>query len=120
MAHAPEEGIEVSLVLKNVSLPLADFTLEVSLELRSPVTVLFGPSGSGKTSLLDLIAGLRRAASAFIQLGEDVLCDSARQVFVPTRRRGIGYVPQDLALFPHLSVRGNLLYGHRSDRRKEC
>ena len=49
----------MSLLLKNISLPLADFTLEVDVELRGRVTAVFGPSGAGKTSLLDLIAGLR-------------------------------------------------------------
>ncbi|HKW28132.1 MAG TPA: molybdenum ABC transporter ATP-binding protein [Verrucomicrobiae bacterium] len=101
----------MSLLLKNISLPLAGFTLEVDIEARNRVTAVFGPSGAGKTSLLDLIAGLRTAHSAFIQLDQTVLADTAKNVFVPTRRRGIGYVPQDLALFPHLSVRQNLLYG---------
>jgi molybdate transport system ATP-binding protein len=104
----------VSLLLKHISLPLADFRLEVNVEIRKPITVIFGPSGSGKTSLLDLVAGLRRAESAFIQLEDEVLTDTTQGVAVPTRRRAIGYVPQDLALFPHLSVRQNLLYGHRS------
>ncbi len=80
------------------------------------VTAIFGPSGAGKTSLLDLIVGLRRARSAFIQLDGTVLTDTATGVWVPTRRRGIGYVPQDLALFPHLSVRENVCYGHRGGR----
>lgn len=104
----------MSLVLKNISLPLADFALEVSMEMCGRVTAVFGPSGAGKTSLLDLIAGLRTAHSAFIRLDETVLADTAKNISVPTRRRGIGYVSQDLALFPHLSVRRNLLYGRRS------
>lgn len=103
----------MSLVLRNVSLPLADFVLEASLEMPGRVTVIFGPSGSGKTSLLDLIAGLRRPRSAFIQLDGEVLADTAKNIFVPVRLRGIGYVPQDLALFPHLSVRQNVLFGHQ-------
>ena len=49
----------MSLLLKNISLPLANFTLEVDVEARSRVTAVFGPSGAGQTSLLDLIAGLR-------------------------------------------------------------
>ena len=114
MAHAPQANIQMSLVLKNISLPLSDFRLEVSAEIRSPmITVVFGPSGSGKTSLLDLVAGLRRPESAFIELDGEVLTDTANHLFVPAQRRGIGYVPQDLALFPHLSVRQNLLYGHK-------
>lgn len=101
----------MSLLLRNVALPLTPFVLKIDAELHGPVTVIFGPSGSGKTSLLDLVAGLRQPSSAFIQLNDQVLTDSSRGIFVPTRRRGIGYVSQDLALFPHLSVRQNLLYG---------
>lgn len=106
----------MSLLLKRVSLPLAPFTLEVDAELRGRVTAIFGPSGAGKTSLLDLVAGLRPARSALIQLGEQVLTDTSRGISVATRDRGIGYVPQDLALFPHLSVRQNLLYGSITGR----
>jgi len=104
----------MSLLLKKISLPLTDFTVEADLEIHSRVTAVFGPSGAGKTSLLDLIAGLRRPKSAFIRLGERVLTDTATRTEVPTRHRQIGYVPQDLALFPHLSVRHNLLYGYNA------
>jgi molybdate transport system ATP-binding protein len=103
----------MSLLLKDISLPLASFTLEVDVEIHGRVTAVFGPSGSGKTSLLELVAGLRPAKSAFIQLGDRVLTDVSRGLFVPIRQRDIGYVPQDLALFPHLSVRQNLLYGSK-------
>jgi len=101
----------MKLRLKNILLPLTDFTLEVDVELDRPATAIFGPSGAGKTSLLDLIAGLRRAKSAFIQLDDVTLTDTAKGVELPARSRRIGYVPQDLALFPHMSVRRNLLYG---------
>ncbi|HEX3890455.1 MAG TPA: molybdenum ABC transporter ATP-binding protein [Verrucomicrobiae bacterium] len=104
----------MSLLLKNISLPLAHFTLEVDVEMSKRVTAVFGPSGAGKTSLLDLIAGLRAPRSAFIQLNGDVLTDTAKKISVAAHRRGIGYVPQDLALFPHLSVRQNLFYGRKS------
>lgn len=104
----------MALQLKKISVQLAPFTLEVDVELRGQLTAIFGPSGAGKTSLLDLVAGLRRADSAFIQMDDRVLTDTSHGVFVPSRHRGIGYVPQDLALFPHLSVRQNLLYGHKS------
>lgn len=103
----------MKLLLKNIVLPLTDFSLEVDLELQGRVTAIFGPSGAGKTSLLDLVAGLRRAPSAFIRLDDQVLTDTAKGVFVPARHRGLGYLPQDLALFPHLSVQQNLRYGHR-------
>jgi molybdate transport system ATP-binding protein len=104
----------MNLSLKKISLRLASFTLEMDAEIKGRITVIFGPSGAGKTSLLDLIAGLRSADSAFIQLLDTVLTDTSRNVSVPSRQRGIGYVPQDLALFPHLSVRQNLFYGHKS------
>lgn len=105
----------MKFLLKNISLPLADFTLEVNVELQNQVTAIFGPSGAGKTSLLDLIAGLRRPASAFIQLDDRILTSTANKTLVPPRDREMGYVPQDLALFPHLSVRQNLLYGKKSE-----
>ncbi|ATC64992.1 molybdenum ABC transporter ATP-binding protein [Nibricoccus aquaticus] len=101
----------MSLVLKNLRLPLAHFTLEIDATLSSRVTAIFGPSGSGKTSLLELIAGLRRPASGSIELSGTVLTDRATHQFIAPQHRAIGYVPQDGALFPHLSVRKNLLYG---------
>ena len=102
------------LQLKRVILPLSDFVLEVDVEFHNRVTGIFGPSGAGKTSLLDLIAGLRRPEGALIQFGDRVLTDTNRRLYVAVRDRGIGYVPQDLALFPHMSVRQNLLYGNKS------
>lgn len=103
----------MSLRLQDISLPLATFTLDVNATLNGNVTAVFGPSGAGKTSLLDLVAGLRRAPSAFIQFDDEILTDTKHNIFVPSRRRRFGYVPQDALLFPHLSVRRNLLYGHR-------
>ena len=105
----------MKLVLRDVRLPLAHFELRLDVEVACQVTALFGPSGAGKTSLLDLIAGLRRAPSAYIELDGRVLTDTASRTEVPAYDRHIGYVPQDGALFPHLSVRGNVLYGNKGD-----
>lgn len=105
----------MKLVLRDVRLPLAHFELRLDVEITHQVTALFGPSGAGKTSLLDLIAGLRRAPSAYVELDGRVLTDTASRKEVPARDRHIGYVPQDGALFPHLSVHGNLLYGNKGD-----
>ena len=102
----------MTLRLEKILLPLAAFDLEVDVVVERNVTAIFGPSGSGKTSLLELIAGLRRPKSALIQLNDEVLTDTTKGIEVPVRLRRIGYVPQDLALFPHLTVRQNLLYGH--------
>jgi molybdate transport system ATP-binding protein len=102
----------MKLRLGNVHLPLAPFALEVNLVLERQVTAFFGHSGAGKTSLLDLVAGLRKPLSAFIELNGRILADTQRGTHVPARERRLGYVPQDLALFPHLNVRKNLLYGY--------
>jgi molybdate transport system ATP-binding protein len=104
----------VKLCLHRIRLPRAEFVIELNLTITSQVTGLCGPSGAGKTTLLDLLAGLCRPDSAFIQLDDRVLTDTSRRFRVPVRHRQIGYVPQDLALFPHLSVRQNLVYGYKA------
>ncbi|MBV9287837.1 MAG: molybdenum ABC transporter ATP-binding protein, partial [Hyphomicrobiales bacterium] len=73
------------------------------------VTALFGPSGCGKTTVLRCIAGLNRLRDGFCAVGEDVWQNG--NLFLPTHRRPLGYVFQEASLFPHLSVRRNLLYG---------
>lgn len=104
----------MKLRLDHITLPLAEFTLEADLELSAPVTGIRGPSGAGKTSLLEVIAGLRRPATGSVQLNERVLVDTATRIHLPPEQRRVGYVPQDLALFPHLSTRANLFYGLRT------
>lgn len=99
----------MSLVIRDLVLPLAPFTLDISLTLDGRTTALFGPSGSGKTTLLELIAGLRRPQSGLIELNGRIVCGGNE--FVEPRDRRVGYVPQDDALFPHLPVRRNLMYG---------
>jgi molybdate transport system ATP-binding protein len=106
----------IVLHLQEIRLPLTGFTLELDVTIRGRVTALFGASGAGKTSLLDLIAGLRRPERARVQLGERVLTDTRTHRFVPPEKRRVGYVPQEGALFPHLRVRENLLYGCRRGR----
>lgn len=93
--------------LHGIVLPLAHFALDVSLVMRAHSTAIFGPSGAGKTSLLEVIAGLRTPVRGRVMIG-------ARDVTrLPPRERRVGYVPQDDALFPHLSVRRNVMYGAR-------
>ena len=96
----------------DLNLPLDPFTLQFrSGMLNGQITGLFGPSGSGKTSLVETIAGLRRNAKGRITFGETVWMDSDQNIFLPPEQRGIGFVPQRGLLFPHLSVRKNLLFG---------
>jgi molybdate transport system ATP-binding protein len=103
----------MKLALKNLLLRQGSFLLKMDLEINGAMIGVLGPSGAGKTSLLEVLAGLRRPASGFIAMDETVLMDSAKHRFLAPERRGIGYVPQDLALFPHLSVRQNLAYGQK-------
>jgi molybdate transport system ATP-binding protein len=88
-----------------------DFHLESTFAATDNRVVLFGPSGSGKTLTLRALAGLMRPDSGFISLDGRVLFDAANHVFVPPRERRIGYVFQDYALFPHLTVRENVAFG---------
>ena len=88
------------------------FRLDASATIAGGVTGICGPSGSGKSTLLLLIAGLLKPQSGSLRMDDDVLVDRARRIFVPAWRRHFGLVFQDGQLFPHLSVRDNLLYGH--------
>ena len=88
-----------------------DFSLDLRFDTDSGALALFGPSGSGKSTVLGLIAGLIRADSGRIQLGDEVLFDASAGTAVAPHRRRIGLVFQDALLFPHMTVRQNLLYG---------
>lgn len=87
------------------------FSLEAYFHAPPGFTILFGPSGSGKTTLLDCLAGLAAPEAGFVAVGDRVLFDSERKISVSVRARSIGYLFQNLALFPHLSVAGNVEYG---------
>lgn len=90
------------------ALPLAHFTLDVELASRARAIGVFGASGAGKTSLLEAIAGWRKPTRGYLRVEGRGLFDHARDLDVPARARGIGYVPQDALLFPHLDVAANL------------
>jgi len=98
------------------------FSLEVQFEAGPGVTVLFGPSGSGKTLTLDCIAGFERPSEGRILLNDEILYDGAARVFLPPQARHCGYVFQNYALFPHMTLRENLEFGAASlknlERRK--
>jgi molybdate transport system ATP-binding protein len=90
-----------------------EFRLDVRFDSDADVTVLFGASGAGKTLTLHAIAGLLRPDRGEIRIGERVLFNSTRRVDLPTRRREIGFVFQDYALFPHLTVLENVAFARR-------
>src|SRR4051812_17422568 len=87
------------------------FALDVTLEAPPGITVLFGPSGAGKSTTLAAIAGLVRPRAGRITLGEEVWLDGAGGVHRPVHQRGVAFVFQSLALFPHMTAIGNVEYG---------
>lgn len=87
------------------------FSLDAEFEAEPGFTILFGPSGSGKTTLLDCVAGLTAPDSGRIAVGDRIWFDSDTQTEIPVAKRGVGYVLQELALFPHLTVEQNTEYG---------
>ena len=88
----------------------AGFTLDLELSVNAGVTVLFGPSGSGKTLVLDSIAGFVRPSEGRILLDDAILFDAASHVHLPPQQRNCGYVFQNYALFPHMTLRENLAF----------
>jgi molybdate transport system ATP-binding protein len=112
------EGISASFARKYTDGP------EIRVEglrgfAQSGITVLFGASGAGKSTLVRCLAGLERPDEGTIQFGGETWFDSARRLFVRPQERRIGYVPQEYALFPHLSVERNIGYGLREMARAE-
>jgi molybdate transport system ATP-binding protein len=114
-------------VKKRVTAPGRVFPLEVDFACDSSRLVLFGPSGSGKTLTLQLLTGLLTPDSGRIVVGDRVLFEGRQNINIPARHRAIGYVPQDYALFSHLSVADNIGFGlsrrwpwglTKSDRRR--
>jgi molybdate transport system ATP-binding protein len=99
---------------------LGGFMLDVKLDApESGVTALFGRSGMGKTSVINALAGLMRPDRGRIVVGGATLFDSERGINLPPEKRRLGYVFQEARLFPHYSVRGNLLYGAKSRGAKD-
>ncbi|MGE5056042.1 MAG: molybdenum ABC transporter ATP-binding protein [Acidobacteriota bacterium] len=88
-----------------------EFAVDVSFEAATGFTILFGASGAGKTTLLDCVAGLTRPDSGRISIGDRVVFDSSLGVNLPVAERHVGYVFQNLALFPHMTVEQNVAYG---------
>lgn len=87
--------------------------LDATFAFDDGITAIFGPSGAGKTTLLHILAGLKAPEEGRIEAGERVLFDAAQGVNVPPERRRVGVVFQEPRLFPHRTVRENLLYGRK-------
>ena len=98
---------------------LGSFLLDVSFEAKQGITSLLGASGCGKSLTLKCIAGIERPDEGYIQLGDRVLFDSKRGIHLPPQKRNVGYLFQNYALFPNMTVRQNILCGlYREKDRK--
>jgi molybdate transport system ATP-binding protein len=97
----------------------AAFSLDIDLQAKAGITVLFGPSGAGKTLTLDSIAGFVRPDEGRILLDDEILFDGASGVYVAARGRRCGYVFQNYALFPHMTLRENLEFAVERLPRRE-
>ncbi|WP_367846324.1 ABC transporter ATP-binding protein [Rhodoferax sp. WC2427] len=94
------------------------FDLAVRFASEVPFAALYGPSGAGKTLTLQAIAGLLRPTRGHIRLDGRTLFDAAQKINIPTPQRRVGYLPQNYALFPHLSVQENIAFGLKSWRKR--
>lgn len=101
-----------------------NFALDVEFSAAGGISILFGASGAGKTTLLDCIAGLTSPDLGSVVVGDEVLFDRAKSINIPVSQRRVGYVFQDLALFPHLTAAQNVAYGlgdlTRAERQDRC
>ncbi len=103
--------LEVKLKKRFAARPgSAGFTLDIAFQAVPGISVLFGPSGSGKSLTLDLIAGFAQASEGRVLLNDRLLCDAATAVSLRPQDRRCGYVFQRSALFPHMTVRENLMF----------
>src|SRR5258706_4270798 len=129
-AHAkPATPSLTAHIRKTFPSPERDFSLDVEFSAAAGFTILFGPSGSGKTTLLDCVAGLGAPDAGRIAVGDRIWLDAntrdaGTRIDVPVAKRDVGYVLQELALFPHLTVEQNVEYGlahlPRSERRQRA
>lgn len=95
----------------DVTRTLGERRIALAFEAGPGITALCGPSGAGKTSVLNMIAGLLEPDRGYIAVEGTTLFDSTADLDVPAHQRGVGYVFQDVRLFPHMRVRANLRYG---------
>jgi len=107
----PDRDLLAVRLLKRMAGQGHEFVLNVEFQAAPGFTILFGASGAGKTTLLDCVAGLVTPDAGSIAIGDCVLFDSSRSANVAVAKRRVGYVFQDLALFPHLTVEQNIQYG---------
>jgi molybdate transport system ATP-binding protein len=106
----------MTVLAANIAIRQGALDLEIAVEVDERGLVLVGPNGAGKTTVLLALIGARRPARGRITIAGDVLFDSAAGVDTPTEERGLAYLPQDYALFPHLTAAKNVAFGMRGPR----
>lgn len=109
--------IDIALKL-SVSDPRRRFDLDIAFATDAPFVALYGPSGAGKSLTLQAMAGLLQVRAGHVKLNGRALLDTAAGVDLPPQARGVGYLFQQYALFPHLSVRDNVAFGLTSWRKR--
>jgi molybdate transport system ATP-binding protein len=107
-------GLSVNLKKK-----VNGFSLDVAWDIGNELSVLFGYSGAGKSMTLQMIAGLLIPDDGFIRIGSTTMFDASKRINVPSQQRHLGYVFQDLALFPHMTALSNILYGSNNTGKSE-
>lgn len=107
-------GLSVKLIKR-----VTDFTLDVAWEIGNELTVLFGDSGAGKSMTLQCIAGLMEPETGYVRVNGDIFFDRRLGINILPQKRSLGYVFQDRALFPHMTVAGNIAYGLNGLRKAE-
>jgi len=114
-AGGPSEGgpagDEAMVLEVDIRVSLGASEVELQLSTSAMRVAVFGPSGGGKSTLLRMMAGVEHRARGRVSVGGEVWVDTREGICVPPWDRGVGWVPQDYLLFPHLSVRENLAYG---------
>lgn len=99
------------MIKVNFQKKLPSFTLAVGFEVDNHILAIVGPSGAGKTTVLQCLAGLQNPTQGDIWINGKTIFSSEQKINIPVRKRRIGYVFQDYALFPHMTIEKNVLYG---------
>ncbi|MEW5818244.1 MAG: ATP-binding cassette domain-containing protein [Spirochaetota bacterium] len=104
--------LQVSLQKK-----LPDFILKADFTVKkNEILVLAGPSGSGKTTILECLAGIQKPVAGLIKINDKILFSTVKKVNLPSCQRQVGYIFQDYALFQHINVKQNILYGVKNKK----
>lgn len=106
----PKTALDIALHVRRTGHG-QDFELDVEFAATTGITILFGPSGSGKSTILQAVAGLYKPSNGHIRLGDEVWSEGGTGRFLPPEKRGVAYLFQSLALFPHMTAIQNVCYG---------